>query len=315
MTLAVSAAAAGAPAGAFQGVLCALMGQLCFATGDTLVKVLTQRYSIFQIIPLQVTFACVPILLILWWESGLRIARPVHPRLVALRGLLAGLGTVFGFYAFAELPLAEVYAMTFCVPIVVTVLAIPVLGEVVGPHRWAAVLLGFLGILVMVQPGFRELSLGHLAAAATVLTGAGVVLILRKISRQEQRSTMVFSVIAGMLVMSLPVAGFVALPMRPVDLLLAAGAGLAMAGAQLLMLQAFRQASAASVAPTQYTMMVWALLFGALVFGDPAQPPVLIGAAIVTSSSLYILHREFRRAVVPPQAVTPAPAGVGAVPG
>ena len=83
---------------------------------------------------------------------------------VGLRGLLAGVGTIFGFFAFAHLPLADVYAIAFCTPIVVTLMSIPILGEVVRAHRWAAIIVGFIGILVMIRPGFETLGWGHLTA-------------------------------------------------------------------------------------------------------------------------------------------------------
>ena len=139
------------------GIGFALLANLLFATSDAIVKLLTERYSIFQIIPMQVAFACIPILVMLRRDGGFRRMRAAHPRLIVLRGFLAGIGTIFGFYAFSALPLAEVYAIAFCTPMVVTILSIPILGEQVRAHRWAAVVVGFLGILVMVRPGFETL--------------------------------------------------------------------------------------------------------------------------------------------------------------
>ena len=140
------------PRRSVSGVLLALLGFLLFATSDAVVKTLTARYSVFQLIPVHVAFAALPLLVSTVRAGDLRVLRPRHPRLVALRGLLAGVGTVLNFYAFSTLPLADVYAIIVGVPIVVAVLAAPVLGERADPHRWAAVLGGFAGILVMVRP-------------------------------------------------------------------------------------------------------------------------------------------------------------------
>ena len=281
-----------APETALLGVLCSLLANLMFASSDALVKGLTATYSIFQIIPMQVAFACIPILVMLRRDGGIRRMRAAHPRLIVLRGLLAGVGTIFGFYAFSALPLAEVYAIAFCTPMVVTILSIPILGEQVRAHRWAAVVVGFLGILVMVRPGFATLTLGHLSALGSVFTGAGVVLIMRKISRDEQRAVLVTAVMLGLLATSLPVALFVFKPPAWFDLLRVGAAGLLMGSAQFLVVRALSLAPASTIAPMQYTMIVWALAYGSLFFGNQIDPFVVIGACIVIASSLYIMHRE-----------------------
>jgi drug/metabolite transporter (DMT)-like permease len=218
-----------------------------------------------------------------------------HPKLVVARGLLGGLGAVFGFFAFSVLPLADVYAIAFCTPVVVTIASIPLLGERVGAHRWAAVLAGFLGILIMVRPGFDALSLGHLAALGMVGAGTGGVLILRTISREEERGVMVAAVMLGLLVVSLPACLLVARAPAWTDIGLVALSGLMMGSAQFLIVEALRQVPAASIAPMQYTMLVWALIYGLLVFGDPVEAHVLAGAVVVIASSLYIMHRERMR--------------------
>ncbi len=274
------------------GVLLAAFGFFLFASSDAIIKTLTKSYSIFQIIPMQVAFACIPLAIMVMREGGLVGLRPVHPKLVALRGFLAGMGTVFGYYAFSTLPLADVYAIAFGVPIVVTILSIPVLGEQVGIYRWSAVLVGFVGIMVMVQPGSTELSLGHVAAAAAMMNGAIITLILRKIAGTEHSTALVTSVVIGLFVVSLPGA---VLAFRMPELAhvgLFAISGLMMGISQFVMLQAFRRAPAVSVAPMQYTMMVWALLYGVVIFGDSLRLNLIIGAVIVMGSSLYIMHRE-----------------------
>ena len=281
-----------AEANPLHGVLLAAFGFFLFASSDAIIKTLTRSYSIFQIIPMQVAFACIPLAVMVMREGGLVGMRPVYPKLVALRGFLAGMGTVFGYYAFSTLPLADVYAIAFGVPIVVTILSIPVLGEQVGIYRWSAVLVGFVGIMVMVQPGSTELSLGHLAAAAAMMNGAVITLILRKIAGTEHSTALVTSVVVGLFVVSLPGA---VLAFRTPELAhvgLFAVSGLMMGISQFVMLQAFRRAPAVSVAPMQYTMMVWALLYGVVIFGDSLRLNLLIGAVIVMGSSLYIMHRE-----------------------
>lgn len=188
--------------------------------------------------------------------------------------------------------MADVYALAFCTPMIVTMLSIPILGERVGPRRWAAVIAGFVGVLVMVRPGFTTLAAGHLAALGTAFTGAGTVLIMRHLRGAEAPSTMVATVMVGLLGVSLPVLPFVFRAPDAADLALSAASGLMMGCAQFCILRALSAASAATVAPTQYSMMIWAVIYGVIVFGTPVSPYVLAGAAIVVASSLYTMNRE-----------------------
>jgi drug/metabolite transporter (DMT)-like permease len=118
-----------------KGVGFALCGYFLFATADALTKTIVNVYSSFQIIPMQVVFASLPIVAMIVRGGGFRIPRGINLALLGLRGLLAGLGAILGLYAFRHLPLADVYALAFCAPLIVTVLAIPILGERVGPRR------------------------------------------------------------------------------------------------------------------------------------------------------------------------------------
>ncbi|HEV2602589.1 MAG TPA: DMT family transporter [Microvirga sp.] len=282
--------------GAALGVAIAIVGNFMFTTSDAIVKTLSARYSIFQIIAMQVAFACIPLFIMLRRERTLAHLQIRHPVLVFLRGSMAGLGTIFGFYAFSVLPLADVYSIAFCAPLVVTLASIPILGEQVGIRRFAAVIVGFLGVLVMVRPGSVELSLGHLAAFCSVFTSATVVLIMRRIGREEDRGVMVSAVMLGLLAVSVPPVLFVGQVPLWQDVGFVACSGLIMGSAQFVNLEALRRAPVASVAPMQYTMLVWALIYGVVIFGDPVRINVLFGAAIVIACSLYIMHREQVRA-------------------
>lgn len=269
-----------------------LLAYFLFASSDAIVKILAQRYSVFQIIPFQVCFALIPVLGTTMATGGFHRPKRRNLPLLVLRAILAGGGTVLGVYAFSQLPMADVYALAFCTPMIVTLLSIPILGERVGPRRWAAVIAGFVGVLVMVRPGFTTLAIGHLAALGTAFTGAGTVLIMRHLRGAESPSTMVATVMVGLLGVSLPVLPFVFIVPDAADLALSAASGLMMGCAQFCILRALGAASAATVAPTQYSMMIWAVIDGVVVFGTPVSPFVLAGATIVVASSLYTMNRE-----------------------
>jgi drug/metabolite transporter (DMT)-like permease len=140
------------------------------------------------------------------------------------------------------------------------------------------------------------LSLGHFAAFCSVFTSAGVVLIMRRIGREEDRGVMVSAVMLGLLAVSVPMLFAVGRVPLWQDIGLVALSGLIMGSAQFVNLEALRRAPAASVAPMQYTMLIWALVYGVTIFGDPIRTNVLVGAGIVIASSLYIMHRERVRA-------------------
>ncbi len=273
------------------GVLLATAANGLFAASDTLVKLLSTRYPVFQIIAMQASVACIVVVTILWRERAFQLSRIRNPKLVIGRGFLAGVGTVSGFYAFSLLPLADVYAITFGSPLIVTLAAAWLLGERTSLSRWMAIIVGFAGILVMVQPGDHALSLGHLTAFLNVFVGAAVILIMRSIGAQEHRAIMVAAVMAGQLTASLP-GLFLSRAPDWSDVGLVTISGLVMVTGQFLLLESLRRAPASSVAPMQYTKLIWALPVGLMVFGDEPKLHVLAGALVVIASVLYLLKSE-----------------------
>lgn len=277
------------------GLSLALVANLMFATSDAIVKTLTADYSVFQIIVTQALFALLPIAVMLVRGGGLTVLRVRHPWLVLLRGAFAGTGTIFGFFSFSKLPLAETYSIFFSTPIMVTLLSIPILGEKVGLHRWTAVLCGLVGVLIMVRPGFETLHPGHAAALMAAVIGAFTVLVMRRIAREEQHAVMVIAVVLGLILVSLPMAIATFRTPSLHDLTLFACGGLLMGSAQFLVVRALSFAPASLVAPMQYSMMLWAILYGYLLFNTTVDPLVIVGALVVISSGVYIMQRERRR--------------------
>ena len=273
------------------GVLFAIAANGLFATSDTLVKLLSLHYPIFQIIAMQAGVACIVVGIVIWRDKAYRLSTIRNPKMLIGRGFLAGIGTVSGFYAFSLLPLANVYAITFGSPLIVTVAAAWLLGERTGLARWIAILVGFSGILIMVQPGYAALSLGHLAAFLNIFVGAGVILIMRTIGSQENRAIMVAAVMVGQMTASLP-GVFLSHAPAWSDVGLVTISGLVMVSAQFLLLEALRRAPASSVAPMQYTKLVWAIPVGLFVFGDEPNLHVLAGAIVVIGSVLYLLASQ-----------------------
>ena len=152
-----------------RGALLALLAFGIFATHDVFIKVLGSSYSPVQIVFFSVLLSFPLTTMMLMRDAQPGTLLPRHPGWMALRTAASVLTAISAFYAFSVLPLAQVYAIIFASPLLITVLAIPVLGEVVRLRRWLAVLVGLAGVIVVLRPGSTELGLGHLAALAAAV--------------------------------------------------------------------------------------------------------------------------------------------------
>lgn len=275
-----------------RGVGAALIGFALFAAHDALVKVLGQTYSVFQILFFGMLFAFLPITLAILTDDAIGNFKPKFPALLVVRSILMIVAMASAFFAFSVLPLAEAYALLFAMPLIVTVLSVPLLGEVVRARRWAAVCVGFIGILIVLRPGAGAFSVGHLAALGAAAASATAGIVVRKIGRQERAAVLIlYPMLMAIVAMgaTLPV---VYKPVALGDLALMAAVGILSAIAQLCIIIAFRAAPASTVAQVQYSQIVWATLFGALFFNEQPDLYVAIGAAIIISSGVFIVWRE-----------------------
>ncbi len=278
-----------------QSAAFALLAFGTFATHDAVIKYLGNTYSVFQIIFFSVLFAFLPVTLMLTADRSHANLRPVHPWMVAMRTATMMGGMACAFYAFTALPLAETYALLFATPLLITALSVPLLGEVVRFRRWIAVIVGLIGVLIVLRPGYSALNLGHLAALGAAVCSAFSAIVIRKIGSEERSAVMIlYPMLANILAMSF-VMPFVYRPVELIDLSLLAAVGVMATAAQLLIIGAYRRAPAVIVAPFQYSQMLWAVLYGFLFFQDIPDKWVGIGAAVIIASGLFVLWREDRR--------------------
>lgn len=275
-----------------QGALLALAAMGIYATHDVVVKYLGGSFSAIQIVFFSslLSFPLVTIF-ILQDRSGGSLW-PRHPGWVALRTVSAIVTSVCAFYAFGVLPLAQTYALLFATPLIITILSIPVLGEKVRLRRWSAVIVGLLGVLIVLRPGQAELSTGHLAALVAAGAGALAAIIVRKVGTDERPVVLViYPILANVVVMGAALP-FVYRPMNTAEFgLMAVIAVMGLVGTVLSILS-YRLAEAVIAAPMQYSQIVWATIYGALIFKDRPDAPTLIGAGIVIASGLYVVFRE-----------------------
>lgn len=278
-----------------KGAVLALLSFAIFATHDVVVKFLGEaQYSPIQIIFFSVLFGFPLVTLMLMRDRTDGNLRPRHPWWTALRTVSAVITGVTAFYAFSVLPLAQTYAILFAAPLLITLLSIPILGEKVGIRRGLAVVVGLIGVLIVLRPGAAPLNLGHIAGIAAAIFSSLASVIVRKIGSEERSVVLLlYPMVANFVVLGCALP-FVYKPM-PIEHLGMIGIIAAFGFvAMLLIIAAYRSAEAVVVAPMQYSQMIWAAIFGYLIFGETPDRFTLIGATVIIASGIYILLREGR---------------------
>lgn len=275
-----------------KGVGFALLGFAVFSTHDAFIKALGGSYAPFQILFFSVVFSFPLVTLMMIRDRVAGTLRPVHPGWVAVRTVAGVVTGATAFYAFSVLPLAQVYAFIFAAPLLITVLSIPILGETVGIHRWAAVVLGLIGVLIVLQPGGEPLTLGHLAGLAAAAGSAVVSVVTRKVSGEERTVVlMLYPMLANVLIMG-ALLPFVYQPMPMHDLGMLWLVSLFGFAGGVFTILAYRNGDAAIVAPMQYSQIIWGAGFGLLFFSETPGQNTVIGAAVIIAAGLYVVIRE-----------------------
>ncbi|MEM9636468.1 MAG: DMT family transporter [Pseudomonadota bacterium] len=275
-----------------KAALMALTAFGLFASHDVIIKILGGGYSPVQIVFFSVLFSFPLAMLYLLRDATPGTLIPVHPWWMMARTVAAVITGFCAFYAFSVLPLAQVYAILFASPLLITVLAIPILGEQVKLRRWLAVAVGLTGVLVVLQPRQAELELGHLAALISAICGSFASIIVRKIGREERSVViMLYPMMANFIVMA-ALLPFVYVPLPLADLgKLGIIAVLAWTAGRFL-IAAYNRGEAVIVAPMQYSQILWASMYGLLFFDEQPDTNTIIGSAIIIASGLFIVLRE-----------------------
>ncbi len=277
-----------------RGALIALAAFGIYATHDVAIKVLGGSYSPIQIVFFSVLLSFPLATIMLMRDASPGTLIPRHPWWLALRtGAAVATGTS-AFYAFSVLPLAQVYAIIFASPLIITVLAIPVLGEVVRFRRWLAVLVGLAGVLVVLRPGTTDLTLGHAAALVAAFGGAIAAIVVRKIGAEERPVVMLlYPMVVNFAVMAV-LLPFVYVPM-PIEHLGLLGVTACFAWiAGRMIIAAYQSGEAAIIAPMQYSQIIWASIYGYFFFDEVIDLPTAAGTGIIIASGMYIVLRESR---------------------
>lgn len=278
--------------GAFLGL--GAMALYCFY--DVTIKFLGGAYS-----PLQILFCAglvfVPLILgHLVLTGQARRMWPVAPRWTAVRVVAALLNGVIGAYAFAVLPLAQAYAVFFLMPLMIALLAVPVLGEPMDRARGFAILAGLGGVMIALQPGAAPLGAGHLAAFSAAALGALNYVILRKTSGVESPGVLMLYPAVAQLAFTGVAMLWLWVPMPPHHWALTTLMGVELMVGGLMIIAAYRIAPAIVVAPMQYSQIIWAAILGALFFDEAMDAPMILGIAIIIAAGQFLLWRTARPA-------------------
>jgi drug/metabolite transporter (DMT)-like permease len=286
------------------GIGLMLLAMLLFSMNDALGKWLVATYTVAQILLIR-SIASVAMLAPLVIRTGFEPFRSApQPMLQVLRIVLATSETGLFYLAVFYLPLPA--AMTFYLagPIYVTALSAIFLGERVGVHRWSAVLVGFAGVVIALDPSTGSIGAGSFIALAGSFCYALLMIVTRQL-RQTANVVLASTQVAGAITFGAIGAPFAWTAVAGNDFLLLLVLGIVSITAIMLVNQSLRLAPASVVVPYQYTLIIWASLFGYFVFGDVPTPHTIVGAAIIVASGLYIFLREQRTGKARPQPALP----------
>lgn len=281
-----------------RGILLMLLAVFLFVIMDATGKALTADYSIWQISWARYMFHLAILPLFFRRQSVTSVLRTSRLKLQLLRSALMLGSTVFFFAAVSYIPLAEATAIGFVSPLMVAAFSVPLLGEKVGPRRWAAVIVGFLAVMLIIRPGFGMIHWACLLPLVSALCFALYQITTRILSRHDSSvTTLAHSVSVGMLVTTIVV--FMPGQWRNPDLqgwilmiLVGAIGGIA----HYILIRALTLAPAALLAPFVYLQLVWAAIVGFIWFGDVPGWSTLAGTAVLATSGLYVMYRERKAA-------------------
>lgn len=276
-----------------RAMLTMLAAVALFALMDAGLKQLSTHYPPFQVASLRGA-ASLPLVLV-WalWTGGVAPLLRVRWSLHLLRGALGVAMMATFVYAVSKLPLSTTYSIFFVAPLLITALSVPVLREKVGPRRWAAIVVGLIGVIVLLRPtGEGMISLAALAVLVAAVMYAVSAITVRILARTDSTQSMM----VWLMVMIALGAGALAWPewvaIRREDFWLIAFIGVAGAFGQYAITEAFRLGEASAIAPLEYTALVWGVLFDLTFWGVLPDAITWVGAAIIVASGLYLIRRE-----------------------
>ncbi len=278
------------------GMATALGAHFMFSIMVLLAKLLSENHSVIEIAFYRNLVGSLPFLFVVYALGRRDILKlNTKPLLVGLRAVIGTISLTITFLAYSLMPLADTTALLFTSSLFIPVLAVIVLKEYVGPYRWFAVLAGFIGVIIMARPSGDVYVVGVSVALCAAFMHAVLQIILRYLGRFESPETISFYFFVIGTAITAAAMPFVARTPTLSEVPLLLGVGLSGAAAQWLLSTAYRNAPAAVVTVFNYTSIVWATVFGWLIWNEWPVTAVISGAVIVIASNMLIIWRESRR--------------------
>ena len=275
-----------------KGLLLMGLGMFLFAAVDTIAKFLTSDLHPFQIVWTRQLGLLVGALFLLALH-GRHLFLTAHPKLQLIRGLVAALSAAAFIFAIRHVPLADAVAVSFVAPFLVTLMAALILREPVGWRRWVAVVLGFVGSMIILRPG-----MGVVHPAAMLVVVAAFFFACRQVisraiaARDGTGTTILYTAMTAVFVLSVPLPWVWVTPSGS-EFLLLVGLALLAGLAEVCVIRALELGLAVAVAPVHYTLIIWASLYGWLVFGQFPDAWTWVGTGIIMATGMYTLRREY----------------------
>jgi len=300
------------------GALCALGAAICFSINDVVIKALSDGYALHQVVFLRAIVGLPAfMLLVMPFFGGWQVFRTRRPGAHVLRGLCVVCANSFLFMGLSVLPIADAVSIFFVSPLVVTVLSVVFLKERVGPRRWLAVMVGFAGVLLIVQPGTSAFQLASLFPMIAATLYATMHIITRRIGATESAATITvysqitFLCVSALIGLAIGNGRFAGVAHEDLTFLLRAWGPVAMSDlvffvilgvsglfGVMMVSQAFRMSEAAFVAPFEYVSMPMAIFWGVTVFGTWPDAVDWLGIALILGSGIYLVLRDARQGPV-----------------
>lgn len=269
-----------------------LLGMLLFALNDAMGKWLVASYGLGQVIFIRSVAALIILAPFLWMAGRKPILEAERPGLQLARVVLSTLELFCFYYAVMYLPLADVMTYWLAAPIYVAAAAPFLLGEKVGWRRWTAIALGFVGVIITLEPSSAMFTMPALISIIGTAAFAFMMLSGRSLRNTPDKTLVLFQT-AGAGLAGLAFAPFDWTPLMSItEILLLGLLGIVAMSAHMLVNRALKISDAATVAPLQYTLLLWAVVFGYLFFDEVPRVTMMVGASLIVGSGLFIFFRE-----------------------
>jgi len=278
-----------------RGIMFMIGSTILFAGVNAVVKWEVARYPVGEVAFLRSAFGLIPLYLIILPRTGLAVLRTARLPAHVKRALSQFISQMAMFLAFGLMPLASAIAISFAAPLFTTLLSIVILKERVGPHRWSALAVGFLGVLLITHPGSGTFQLAVLLPLLNAVMISTVAIAIRRMSTTESTETLAIYQLTLITLFNACLLPFGCEAPSWSDFGMIAFAGLGNGIAQYWWTKALHLAPPSAIVPFNYLSLVWATIIGFVVWGDVPTQGLVVGAVIVVASGLYILWRETAR--------------------